>query len=290
MNLAFDDIFLDQGLGPWFKWFLAVSTVLHLVALYFGLFILPDLAYSRKPLDPVYTVNLVSLPPAGRPQAPENVVTTAPPEPKAPPKPVAAPPAAPPEREKAKLVPVGPIEPEKPEKPQVEKIKKPEPEAAAEAKIDIDKALEQRLAEVRRKVRSKEKGEDRIASAIAGLEKRVGAGTATGVAGSGRPGEGDRMSNEYLPVVVNIISASWIMPPESLIRSSSGIQSILVIRIDRTGRIAENWFERKSGEKLFDQSVEKAIQRAGTLPPLPEWFKGDSFEVGLVFTPAGIQR
>ncbi len=293
MDLSYQDIILDNGWDPWFKWFLTISVILHLTALYFGFFVLPDLNGGRRQIKPEYKVNLVTLPSLGLPDAPPAAKTTQAQSPEAAPKPAAKPKPAPaPEPEAAKLVPIGPVKPEEPApKPEVKKIEKTPPPAEAKPKVDPDQALKDALAKIQAKQKSKAATEDKLANALAGIEKKVatGAGVPYGVQGSGRAGTGDRMTREYLTVVVNIIQANWIMPPESIIGRTK-LESIYIIIIERDGRVSRAWFEQNSREKLFDQSVEKAVMRAGKMPPLPDWYQGDTYEIGMRFTPSGISR
>jgi TonB family protein len=51
----------------------------------------------------------------------------------------------------------------------------------------------------------------------------------------------------------------------------------------RNGEVANLNFEERSGNKYFDESVIKAIKKAGPFPPLPEWFDGSSLEIGIRF-------
>jgi colicin import membrane protein len=93
-----------------------------------------------------------------------------------------------------------------------------------------------------------------------------------------------RMRDYYL-VLYRIVSSNWTMPQRLDARKK--YEAVYVITIDRSGRILDGWFERKSGERLFDQFVELAVERSN-LPPLPEVFTGDRIEVGLRFTPSGV--
>jgi len=303
MDLAYHDIILDQGLGPKFTWFLVLSALLHLCLLVLALFILPDLTSKRKPLTPIYTVNLVTLPAGGpgqagiKPSAPAPGPATAP-EPKpAPPKPEPEPrpvPKAEPIQKKADLVPLGPVEPKETPKPEVKKIEKPPPAAETAPKIDPSQALDQALARIKSKVSRQEKAEDRIDSAIDRLARERGGGSGTGtqsgMRGTGPVSELDSRMRDYYLIIYNQISANWIMPPANLLGSRRNLEAVYVIRINREGQIVEGWFERKSGQKLFDQSAEKAVLKSNPLPLLPDVFKGQDIEIGLRFTPAGLQE
>ena len=298
MELAYQDIMLDQGPEPWFKWVLLVSAFLHLVALYVGLFVLPNMAGKREPMMPIYTVNLVTLPPAGGTPKPEPAKAKPAPAPK--PEPVSAPAPAPevkpapkPEPVVEKAVPIGPIEPAKPVEPDVAKLKTPPPEVKPAPKKDPNEAINQAMAKIESKLQQREKADDRIDQAISSLAREEtpgeGAGTQAGIRGSGPATEMDARLRDYYVILFNIVSQNWNLPPEAVIGDTRNLEAVYIIRIEPSGKISRSWFERESGKKLFDQSVEKAILRS-SLPPLPEILKGQTIEVGLRFTPAGLKR
>ena len=214
MKLAYEDIILDDGLGPAFKWFIIASVVLHLCFFYFAVDVLPRLKSPRRPPEQIYTVNLISLPPSSGGSAPVETSPTPGPEvsPPAPapepaqPEPAAAvetpPPAPEPpkpepaaviEPEPTQLVPLGPPKPPEPElkkadapppKPEVKKPEPPKPEVKkiekptkkVKPKVDPDKELQKALARVKRKVRTEDE-KKHLDSALAELaDKRTSAG------------------------------------------------------------------------------------------------------------------
>jgi len=65
------------------------------------------------------------------------------------------------------------------------------------------------------------------------------------------------------------------------------IQSGITIKID--GDIANVVFETKSGDRVFDQFVSKAIEEANPLPPIPPALKKQRYEIGFRFKPGSIQ-
>ena len=47
-------------------------------------------------------------------------------------------------------------------------------------------------------------------------------------------------------------------------------------------------FEKSSGDKLFDQFVQKTLREAAPLPPIPAALQQSQVEVGLRFKPSGL--
>jgi len=104
--------------------------------------------------------------------------------------------------------------------------------------------------------------------------------------GSGGGG-GNLIENKYFASITNKLLQYWALP-ESL-ENSPDLSAIVVVTINSDGTIANSFFESKSGNRLFDQFVMKTIGVAAPLPPIPAAMKKRRFEVGLVFSPGGIQ-
>ena len=54
-------------------------------------------------------------------------------------------------------------------------------------------------------------------------------------------------------------------------------------RILRSGAVSDVSFEKRSGNRFFDDSAMKAVRKASPLPPLPEWIRDSSIEIGIRF-------
>jgi len=68
------------------------------------------------------------------------------------------------------------------------------------------------------------------------------------------------------------------------------LAATIVIRVAQNGTITDQFFENKSGDRLFDQFVLKALQDASPLPPIPPVLQEDgTMEIGLHFKPGSIQ-
>ena len=76
----------------------------------------------------------------------------------------------------------------------------------------------------------------------------------------------------------------WVLP-EALVEDISGLEAVVVARIDRNGSLAKVWLEKKSKNRRFDASALRAVERAAPFPPLPSVVRGRYHDVGLVFRP-----
>ncbi len=72
---------------------------------------------------------------------------------------------------------------------------------------------------------------------------------------------------------------------ENLFKEMVDLETILVVIIERTGRLQKVCFEKKSGKALYDQSAMRAIKKAEPLPPIPKELSEDTLEIGIRFLP-----
>jgi colicin import membrane protein len=108
--------------------------------------------------------------------------------------------------------------------------------------------------------------------------------TSRGKAGGG---SGNLIESKYFASITNKLLQHWALP-ESL-EKNPDLRAVVVVTINKDGTIADRFFENKSGNRLFDQYVIRTIEAAAPLPPNPAAKKKRRFEVGLVFSPGGIQ-
>ncbi|MCX8116899.1 MAG: TonB family protein [Desulfobacterota bacterium] len=90
--------------------------------------------------------------------------------------------------------------------------------------------------------------------------------------------------NEYYGWIWARIKSSWTIP-EPLLREGIDLETIIVIIIDREGRVRRAWFEKRSGNSLYDQMAMRAIIKADPLPPIPKELDLETLEVGIRFIP-----
>ncbi len=90
--------------------------------------------------------------------------------------------------------------------------------------------------------------------------------------------------NEYYGLIWAKIKASWTIP-ENLLKERVDLETIIVIIIEREGKVQKSWFEKKSGNALYDQMAMRAIIKADPLPPIPKELNQESLEIGIRFFP-----
>jgi colicin import membrane protein len=192
-------------------------------------------------------------------------------------------PSPPPEVKQEKPKPPKPIE--KPKKDDlVEKVKKPEPVKKVELK-HLQEAIEEirkkvALDEIQKRVARREKKEEQVApiSPVAPLAP---------IASSPQTSVGkESILNKYCGIIWAKIKEEWTIP-ENLLKEKEmvDIETTIDLIIDRDGKIQKSWFEKKSGNAIYDQSAMRAIMKAVPFPPLPKELNEKTLEIGIRFKP-----
>ncbi len=259
--------------------------------------------FNSKPLFPeIYTVDLINI------ETPVQQASPSPPPAEQQPAQQAAPEIKPDiKKEVAPVLEVA--KPEQPSetvaepisiKPLKRKIVRKEPPVSAEQqKNTLEQIRRQRLEEMRQ-------AEERAAEAarLAAMEavnqlksmiRETNSNTTRDLQAAARPsgassGTNNRnvIENQYFASVFSTLQPHWKLPEYKL--WDADLSATVVIRIARDGSITNQFFEKKSGDKLFDQFVLKTLQDGSPLPPLPAVLQKNSLELGLRFVPGSIQH
>ncbi len=90
--------------------------------------------------------------------------------------------------------------------------------------------------------------------------------------------------SEYYSMIWAKIKEEWNLP-ENLPRGKIDLETTVVVIIDREGKVQKSWFEKRSGNALYDQMAMRAIKKAEPFPPIPKEFNDNTFEIGIRFHP-----
>lgn len=149
--------------------------------------------------------------------------------------------------------------------------------------------LERRIGEIKRKSNYLDVTQMRASSEAGGRGSAAG----TGIQGYGLPisGQGtgrplDLVSQKYIFDIWEKIKEAWGLPGSYTTKKD--LESIVTIKIRRDGRIIDINFEKRSGNRLYDESVLRAIRSIDPLPPIPPSFNTDTIEIGFRFLPGDI--
>lgn len=103
---------------------------------------------------------------------------------------------------------------------------------------------------------------------------------------TGQADAGGRM-DPYYAEIWSRIRGQWSLPQEILPKGN--VETVINARILRNGAVVNVGFEKKSGNRYFDESAVRAMKKASPLPPLPSWIRGDSIEIGIRFRSAELR-
>ncbi|MFW5989084.1 MAG: energy transducer TonB [Desulfosudaceae bacterium] len=106
-----------------------------------------------------------------------------------------------------------------------------------------------------------------------------------GNGGDGNGGGGNNLSpiDIYKLELRYHILENWVYS-EQLAGKAEDLKTTLGITIAEDGSITDVWYDERSGNRYFDESVYKAVLKSDPLPALPQGYS--DYTVGLEFTPS----
>lgn len=151
----------------------------------------------------------------------------------------------------------------------------------------IEKQVEQSRAE------PLVKAIDNFRKTVGDTEKNVGDVTdrAASVHSDGSGLQGQRaleLMDIYKAEIPYHIQNNWVFS-EQLAGGRTDLVAWLIIEIRPDGTLRDIWFEKRSGNRYFDEQAYKAVKKSDPLPPLPKGYSRPYFNVGLRFTPSGLK-
>ncbi|AJE04735.1 energy transducer TonB [Geobacter pickeringii] len=243
----------ERGLG----WGITASLILH--AVLFSVVLFARFPSPSLPEAPVYYVDVVNLPVASPRAGSPTVAGGSAPE---------TPPPAPPKPEMA--LPRKPV----PTKGTLPGKQKPPPSE------ESGREFEQRLAKLQKA--ADERHEEDV---LAAMRKKM-AGSARSAEQAGMPGAtGTQAGSDYASYIQSRLRDAF---RGTIAYQTKSPEVVVRLTIDAGGHIARQRIERTSGDRIFEESVSKAIARAEkTFSPPPG---GGEFEYGFIFRPQGVGK
>jgi len=105
-------------------------------------------------------------------------------------------------------------------------------------------------------------------------------------AGKRLGGSSNLIEGQYHAAIFARLHQFWSLP--EYMQKNPDLAAVVVITISKNGKIANMFFENRSGNKIFDQFVAKTIEAASPLPPIPAAMRKQRYEIGLRFKPGSI--
>jgi colicin import membrane protein len=165
-----------------------------------------------------------------------------------------------------------------------EKVKK---SALEKLEKKVETAFSDRIAEAIDKIKSRVEKEGAKAppKTDAGTEPKTGS-----VPGGGKDSGGKRAEiiDIYRVEIAFQIQKNWAFP-DQLAGGRTDLQTLLVFKVMPDGEIKDLFFTDHSGNKHFDESAYRAVMKANPVDPHPKGVSEPFVQIGLRFTPEGIQ-
>jgi colicin import membrane protein len=289
------EIRMTSTSSPGWKLPFNLAVLLHII-LFLSALLLPKYLHKNRTIQDTYTVDLIAIAelPATATSEPAPPAVKTPPQ-----KEVATKKAAPitPAITKAvqiKPVPVISINPLK------RKLKhKNSPDLLAQqAREQKEKqhALQQQLLAEARRQQAVADAEAKIAAneAVKALKQMLLADAAVASSIKARNQSSARssrnttnaMESQYQANIAGRLHQFWALP--DIKAWDSDLTAVVIIVISQNGQILNHSFEKRSGDRVFDQFVTRTIQDANPLPPIPGALKRQQYTIGLHFKPGEI--
>lgn len=265
----------------WYK-FLVISTILHFFVIA-AFSVSVKKPYKKFDLSSAYSVGLVGdirgggSKGVGLPQSKPVV------EPKkVPEKPEPAP------KEKKQLAAKHKPVPMKTEKEAVSLSKQKAPPAKASPSKEELSHLEARLRDMKKKTEYLDVSQRKSSPGPEKWGGGGGSGSGGGLPGSGEGGSKllDPASQQYMLGVWEKIKNAWGLPGMS--KYSKNLETVVTIRIRKDGRIVDINIEKRSGNRVYDESILRVLRSVDPLPPIPSSLNTDSLEIGFRFLPGDL--
>jgi TonB family protein len=90
--------------------------------------------------------------------------------------------------------------------------------------------------------------------------------------------------NKYFSLIWAKVKEKWAIP-ENLKKEMVGLDTVIVVRIDRDGKVQKLWYEKRSGNSSYDQMAWEVINNATPFPAIPDEVKESPLEFGIHFSP-----
>jgi colicin import membrane protein len=98
---------------------------------------------------------------------------------------------------------------------------------------------------------------------------------------------GNIIKDQYNAAINGILMENWALP--DIKPWGSDLMAVVIIDIAKNGHIINHRFEKRSGDRVFDQFVSRTIQESNPLLPIPAAMRISQYSIGLRFRPGQIQ-
>jgi len=94
-------------------------------------------------------------------------------------------------------------------------------------------------------------------------------------------------TNDYSRFIWTKIKKNWVLPASLMPKEN--ITAIIDVRIGQSGALEYIGFEKRSGNRYFDESALRAVKKSAPFPPLAGWVTSRSIDIGIRFHSAELR-
>jgi colicin import membrane protein len=153
---------------------------------------------------------------------------------------------------------------------------------APKPKTAPSKLLDRALARIEKRIREEKK--DPVGDAISKLEAKAKAKGPEGETPTGAVARNGISMRIYQMEVENWIKSNWSYPTAlSGSKKKKALETVVILKVRNDGKILKSWFQKRSSNAMFDQSVFKAVDRSDPLPPFPQGYRKTHDEIEITF-------
>jgi colicin import membrane protein len=149
------------------------------------------------------------------------------------------------------------------------------PIRSLESRRKPDHALEKAMEEIRKRAAAQ--------AATPKPQEKASPKAKSGPASPPSSGDAEMSANmrAYYATIWSRIKGRWALPQG--IMPGDVLETVIHVTILRSGAVTGMNFEKRSGNRYFDESALKAIRKAIPFPPLPAGIGGGSLDMGIRF-------
>ena len=155
------------------------------------------------------------------------------------------------------------------------------PIRSLESRTKPDQTLEKAMEEIRKRAAANTATPKPQAKAPPEAKTSPEAKAAPASPASPGDAEMDARMKAYYAMIWSRIKGRWALPQGIL--PGEVLETVINVTILRSGAVTGMNFEKRSGNRYFDESALKAIRKAIPFPPLPAWISEGSLDVGIRF-------
>jgi TonB family protein len=152
-------------------------------------------------------------------------------------------------------------------------------QADLQKKIDAIRRKELSKADVQKKIDTIRRKE--LAKTGTGETSGVPYGSSNARMGAAVSSDNSSRIDEYSRFVWARIKKNWTLP--STMMPKNNVETIVEVRITRSGALEYIDFEKRSGNAYFDESAMRAVKKSAPFPPLEGWVNSNFIDFGIRF-------